>query len=164
MSSKCRLDYVDDLSSEEKLKIWSRLKKYVKPVKCWEWIGCDNGNGYGAFNLDNKKVYPHILSFILHRGKTNGLLVCHKCDNPKCLNPNHHFLGTDKDNSLDRDIKQRTAKGEKNGTAKISEQFVLEIRDKFQKGVRQKDLVIEYGLGSTQIHRIVKRKRWQHLN
>ncbi|KKL23315.1 hypothetical protein LCGC14_2426600 [marine sediment metagenome] len=75
---------------------------------CWKYIGFINKDGYGRFRVNGKKTLAHRFMYLIVFGAIpNELLVCHKCDNPKCVNPNHLFLGTDKDNVRDSINKKR---------------------------------------------------------
>jgi len=92
-------------------RFWGKVQK---TDSCWIWTGGTNGHGYGSLVIDhtgNHRIYAHRLSWIIHYGEIlNGLQVLHKCDNPLCVNPEHLFLGTQKDNMDDMMAKGRKAK------------------------------------------------------
>ena len=86
--------------------------------------------GYSIFWCDKKGVRDNRFSYIIHndfKEIENGLLVCHKCDNPGCINPNHLFLGTNQDNETDKVNKNRQAMGSKNGNSNLIEDEVDQI-------------------------------------
>lgn len=94
------------LMAAEVMKLLS--KAVVTDNDCWEWVGHFYENGYGRVHYKGKHERAHRLSYLFHKGPiTNNLLVCHTCDNPKCINPDHLFLGTNKDNMDDADAKGR---------------------------------------------------------
>lgn len=87
-------------------RFWSYV---VTGSGCWEWIGHSSVNGYGRIRLGSKKVLAHRFSWELHFGDIPcGMEVCHKCDNPSCVNPSHLFCGTHSDNMKDRSAKGRS--------------------------------------------------------
>ena len=127
------------------------------------WLGQVDKDGYGRVVYQRKVVRAHRLSYLLHIGEIpDGLFVLHTCDNPDCINPDHLFLGTPKDNMVDKMRKGRGAdlRGEKNSRAKLSTQQVLEIRkDKRAVGEVAKAYGVSHGL----ISGIKTKTRWSHI-
>lgn len=99
------------ITSEYINHFFSKVDK--KESGCWEWTGAKNRrvNGYGTIHLFGKKQYAHRISFLIHNGflPYRQLWVLHKCDNTKCVNPDHLFLGTYSDNMKDKVVKGRCA-------------------------------------------------------
>jgi hypothetical protein len=85
------------------------FNKINKTDTCWFWLGALRGkSGYGAIKIEGKVVDTHRFSYSLHYGEIpKGMLICHTCDNKTCVNPNHLFLGTFKDNFEDAKTKKR---------------------------------------------------------
>jgi hypothetical protein len=109
------------------------------------------------------------MSYYLHYGIDPGkLCVCHTCDNPKCCNPNHLWLGTQTDNNLDMVEKGRqrgkNERGEKNTSAKLTDKKVKEIRRLYMAGkTTQTALAAKYGVSIATIHYVATRKTWTHV-
>ena len=89
-------------------RFWQRVKK---SPECWEWTGCLNGTGYGAFRWKQRGWLAHRYSYTLHNGPIPaGQFVLHRCDNPKCIRPDHLWLGTQTENMKDCAAKGRNTR------------------------------------------------------
>ena len=99
--------------------------KYTEsnPKACWIWQGPKDSRGYGLINRDGKRQKAHRIQMELQGHDIADLFVCHHCDNPSCVNPNHLFLGTIHDNNLDRD-----QKGRNNPKCKLTPEQIHDIR------------------------------------
>lgn len=124
---------------------------------CIEYTGIKFPSGYGRVQFKKKTWYAHRLSYTLYKGEiTKGLHVCHKCDNPCCINPEHLFLGTVKDNMQDRDAKGRGAikPGMENPNAHIPWETVLAIRETRKKGFTNRELAVMFGVSQQHVSSI----------
>ncbi len=136
---------------------------------CWLWTGCIVW-GYGQFAYrDRQRVRAHRFSYALFVGPIkDGKMILHRreCGKRNCVNPNHLYMGTQKDNMRDRMIwgNSITAAGERNGQSKLSEADVISIRNmrKYEK-IRYKDIADIYGVDPSQIGYIIRRVYWKHL-
>ena len=139
---------------------------------CWEWSGCRQSHGYGQIGVERRIVYAHRLSWELHYGPIPaGLHVCHKCDNPPCVRPDHLFLGTRSDNLSDAAHKGRLADrytpfGEQHAHAVVSDDIVRLIRSAYQKRrgtISASDLGFVFHLSESQVFNVIHRRHWRHV-
>lgn len=144
-------------------RFWSKVAVNPDSGKCWEWQAGITQIGYGHFWFKGRKQSAHRIAWELTNGEIpNGLYVCHRCDNRKCVNPEHLFLATNQENTMDKVNKGRQAKGQRNGRAKLTIEQVSYIRSRYtQGGISQKALGQEMGIGQAQIKRILKGEQWQ---
>lgn len=130
---------------------------------CWEWIGTLHTTGYGIIRDNHKDLLAHRLAFVYYTGNTDGFCVCHTCDNRKCVNPNHLFLGSREDNNNDRDVKGRGPRGERNWCAKLAPSDIPIIRKLHAAGATQIELAKRFGVSQGAISGVVNRTTWVHI-
>lgn len=147
-----------------------RDKSYLD-TGCWVFGGACNKSGYGKI-ADEIRGRPNLVHRVAYRELVgpipDGLCVLHSCDNPPCWNPYHLFLGTRLQNAEDRDNKGRGrspgSPGEANGSAKISEAQVREIRALYAlRDYTQSELAVLFCLSYHTISNILLRKSWKHV-
>jgi len=146
-------------------RFWKKVQKLGKE-DCWPWLGAQNGRGYGHIWGGNhiKLCKSHRVSYELYNGQIpEEIDVCHTCDNPLCVNPNHLFLGTTKDNMQDMVKKGRgkyNQKGELNNKAKLTIGDVAFIREAGNSGVRNYQLSFMLGVSSNTTSRASRGLSW----
>lgn len=144
--------------------------------ECWLWLGPRTDRGYGRFRTVNtstvrKRVFAHRFSYELASGQPipAGLFVCHSCDNPPCVNPNHLWVGTHADNVRDKVRKGRQAHvwsgvyGNRHGRAKLNEDAVRDIRRRREGGESVAALASEFGVSSATLSHAATRRTWRHV-
>lgn len=142
-----------------------RASYFVHPIrKCWIWTRARSAKGYGSMFIGGRYVSAHRASYILHRGPISdpGLYVCHRCDTPSCVNPDHLFLGTPRDNTNDRRAKGRSGdlRGERNGRARLTPSDVAKLRASSEPTA---SLALTFGISVAQVRRIRTGLQWRHL-
>lgn len=153
--------------AELESRYWTHV---VKHDGCWAWKGRKTSSGYGKFAYGHaREMAAHRFSYALHYGvEPGGLLVCHRCDNPECTNPNHLFLGTNKDNSDDKIAKGRLYvgdhSGERNGRALITEDDARYIRIASMAGMANMELGRLFGIHHSMVSMIKRGKSWTHVD
>lgn len=152
------------------LPVVIRFQKHVKISEsgCHEWISSLNNTGYGRFELNGKTHSAHRIAWELANGPIpEGMCVLHHCDNRRCVNPKHLFLGSLSDNALDAVAKGRIVSpklgGENHPMVKLTKEKVLEIRASHTKGETQKDIAVRHNISQTHVSSIVRRKTWKHI-
>ncbi len=145
-------------------RFWPKVRK--QSIGCWEWLGCRSA-GYGQIWMDGRMVFSHRVSWMLCRGDIpHGLQVLHSCDNPLCVRPDHLFLGTQKENVADCIRKNRRDQvfGERNGSAKLTESDVRQIRRLLDLGHTATSLARRYSVHHVSISQIKLGKTWVHVS
>lgn len=146
-------------------RFWKNIKFSDSNIECWEWVGRKSYKKYGIMKINSRNVQAHRFSYELHSGKEvpENMLVCHTCDNPSCVNPNHLFLGTIADNNADRDKKGRKALGEKCGKSKLLEEDIRCIRQMFSLGYSDSEISKYFSVWHTTIRAIRIGRCWSHV-
>jgi hypothetical protein len=136
--------------------------------ECWMWRGSTMTGGYGKTHFNGKRLGAHRRAYMLTYGDIpEGMHVCHRCDEPGCVRPEHLFLGTPTDNARDMVAKNRAnpPRGSRSGKTHFTEDDVREIRRRYAAGdISQAHLARAFGVAPTTIRQIVTRRRWAHLD
>lgn len=138
--------------------------------QCWEWMRTISNRGYGKLTVKGRGAYAHRLAFELGSGSSipDGVDVCHRCDNPRCINPSHLFIGSRSDNMKDCFQKGRSSvlaiessfPGERNPSAKLTSSDVVVIRELLTAGITQAEIALRFGVSQAQISNIKRGKSW----
>lgn len=127
---------------------------------CWLWLGGVNEDGYGDRMDGDRHVLAHRFSWEIANGPIpDGLLVLHKCDVRRCVRPDHLFLGTHRDNQLDKMAKGREAHFPK----KLTESDVIDIRSLTAFGAEKAALREAFSVSDVMIGKIIRRECWRHV-
>jgi hypothetical protein len=132
-----------------------------KEKECWEYRGWIGEHGYGVIKIIDSNWLAHRVSYTLFYGHISpDLVIRHKCDNKSCVNPYHLETGTQQDNVMDCVIRNRTAKGSKNGRAKITEQQAMDI---FKDTRSYVQISKDYPITKDMVSRIKMGIAWGHV-
>lgn len=167
-------------------KFFNSIDERESKEKCWNWISGTKNNGYAFIGFGKHKgpnyyhESAHRLSYRMHYGHDipEGMCVCHKCDNKKCVNPFHLFLGTQMDNMRDKIAKGRDARGEKHSTAtklktpkgsqqgqaKLHEKDIPIILEMRRDGMLIRQIAEHFHVSKTCISQIFKGSHWSHVS
>lgn len=175
-----KINPMPELSEAEKNMFWSKVAFTANPNLCWEWQSSKRPSGHGFFSVKKGTYYAasRISYYLSYKKHIDDLVICHKCDNPKCCNPSHLFSGTQLDNMRDKVNKGRqpigenhyavkidgAQRGSKNNRSKLLEADVIKIRAEYIKNVvTMKMLSIKYNVCLMAISDVLKRRNWKHI-
>ncbi len=155
------------------VRLWSRVDMDAGPDGCWLWRGSVNAGGYGQIRREpggnvvrGVKTTVHRVAWELTRGPIpDGMHVCHVCDNPRCVNPSHLWLGTHAENLRDMKVKGRAARGDRSGTARLdSRQVQLIKRLMFLGQCSAAEIATLLRMSPAAIDAIRNQKTWSHID
>ena len=139
--------------------LWAKIQQRG-PSDCWEWTACKDKDGYGKFQYCGSPSMAHRVVWEFTRGKIpGGLNVCHHCDNPSCCNPNHLFLGTDRDNMRDKVNKHRLRNQFTDNPALTYEQKLTALAAYRTGLLSLGDIAEVLGVGKTTIARLMRKHK-----
>ena len=133
---------------------------------CWLWTAAASDRGYGVFREPGMSSQAHRAAYELLVGEVPpGALVCHRCDNRLCVNPDHLFVGSPRDNMDDMDSKgrRRSAQGVQHPFAKLTDAMVLEMRTAWARGESSSSIGSRYGVDRSVAYRVCTGERWAHV-
>lgn len=145
-------------------RVFDKVKVNVE-TGCWEWQGLKDVGGYGSIGVGGRHWKVHRLNWQMFNGQPvpEGMLVCHRCDNPPCCNPDHLFVGTHADNNADKVAKGRQARGEDTAKSKLTDDKVREIFRLAHEGRAWRSIARGLGLDTVTIRQVLLGRTWGHL-
>lgn len=172
-SSKCKFKW-KNATKEEKLKRATVFyeRHVIKKEGCWDWNGPIDNYGYAKMTIRTGVGFntAHRTSWIIHKGSIpKGKSICHSCDNRKCSNPDHLWLGTPKENTQDMILKGRYKEnlrnqlGTKNPSSKVSEKIVCEIKKMHKNGIKGAEIARFFKVSANLVYDILLGKTWKHV-
>ena len=148
-----------------KTTLQERFLARVEPVTesgCWIWVGWKGPRGYGGVYRNHRRLYAHRVAWELYHGEIpKGLCVLHQCDVPCCVNPDHLFLGSHKDNMRDMVLKNRSTRGSRNPSARLTEESATKIKLATNRSTLS--LAKQYGVSQLTVWKVRTRRTWKHL-
>lgn len=135
-------------------------EKVDKSGECWTWTACKDKDGYGFFRHEgrNRKAHRFVLEEFMALSIDRKTLVCHRCDNPSCVRPEHLFVGDNGANQRDAAIKGRQR------SQKLMPRDVRELRALRAAGADARSLAARYGIDKRTVYSIARREKWAHVD
>lgn len=150
-----------DLSPIIIARFWSKVDVAISDGQCWPWRAHVAADGYGKFRADGVTFQAHRIAWQVANGRDPGpLVIRHKCDNRQCCNPQHLEVGTQVENMADMVARGRSARGEANSHAVLTEADVMAIRARIAAGEMNTEIARDYPITHSMVSRIRRGKAW----
>lgn len=150
-------------------RFWAKVKR-GDPSECWNWQAarCGTHNGYGQTYYKGRKLLAHRAAWMISHGylPPEDLEICHTCDNGLCCNPDHLWLGTHRENMIDRNRKGRIIyeKGSERCNAKLTEVDIEKILQLLEQGLSQRAIAKRFNVSQPKISHIKSGQSWSHVS
>jgi hypothetical protein len=160
-------DELLSLSSLAREEVMRRLLRSIRKKgedSCWDWLGLKFSNGRARLSIGKNSHLAYRLFYVLLSNKKIGRkLITHSCDNPGCMNPRHFVIGTSSSNSSDMVAKRRSAWGDKNNGAKLTENQAREVKRRILAGESGVLVASDFGIHPESARRIARGSNWKWL-
>lgn len=150
-------------------RFWAKVNKNGPTTlaalgPCWDWTAFRLPDGYGRFRVGHHAEQAHRVSYVIAYGKFDVALdVLHRCDRPCCVNPEHLFLGTDRENTDDKMAKRRHDFGTRHARALMNEATVLEMRAANAAGESTCSIARRFRMSQSTVYDAIVGRSWRHL-
>jgi hypothetical protein len=168
------------LTAVQDHNFWRKIAIPNDSEECWTWVAGKNGRGYGIFGIGKTTLAHRIMWRVTYGGIGAGICVCHSCDNPACVNPDHLWLGTNLDNTVDKVSKGRAKapsgrrhythrkphlirRGTQRRGAKLDDDKVRRIRGMMGPDENPRAAAELFGVSTTLIRHVFQRRIWTHV-
>lgn len=150
-----------DITATQEASFWSLVRLRLRTTACWEWDG-ETTDLYPRFKVGARRYTVGRVAYAITYGYVpENAFVCHHCDNPKCVRPDHLFLGSATENMVDKMQKGREARGERAGGAKLTEDQVKRILTSTKTA---RAIGAEFGVGKSTVGKIRSGVNWKHIH
>lgn len=148
-----------NLSEKQIASFWNKVAITSKE-ECWLWLGCKNKRGYGSVRINYLMLRANRVSYFIANGPfLDSLLICHRCDNPQCVNPNHLFSGTHTQN-----VRDMIEKGRDEYQSGLNPDKIRSIRALYSSGTRtMQSICDQFGIAMGTCSFIINRKTWKDV-